>query len=102
MGERFELPVELNIYGALEIRDALLAWVAEQTAKGRDMLAISARDVAEVDGSGLQLLASLSNGETPWHLVDASPAFVQACRTIGLVDWLDPRYLKAEAGGIAP
>ncbi|RFO96583.1 hypothetical protein DIC66_13185 [Rhodoferax lacus] len=102
MGERFELPAELNIYGALEIRDTLLAWVAEQTAKGRDLLSISARDVSEVDGSGLQLLAALSNSGTPWRLVEASPAFVQACRTIGLVDWLDSRYLNTETGGAAP
>jgi hypothetical protein len=101
MGERFELPAELNIYSALETRDALLAWVAEQAAKGRDFLEVSARDVAEVDGSGLQLLAALSNGDTPWRLVEASTPFVDACRTIGMVDWLDSRYLTAAAGGNA-
>ena len=101
MGERFELPAELNIYSALETRDILLAWVAEQTTKGRDFLEVSARDVAEVDGSGLQLLAALSNGETPWRLVEASPAFADACRTLGLTDWLDHRYLKSTPGGAA-
>ncbi len=99
MGERFELPAELNIYSALETRDALLAWVAEQAVKGRDHLEVSARDVAEVDGSGLQLLAALANGETPWHLVEASPAFVDACRIIGLTQWLDSRSLKNATGG---
>jgi ABC-type transporter Mla MlaB component len=98
MGERFELPSELNIYSALETRDALLAWVAAQATKGRDVLEISARDVAEVDGSGLQLLASLANGETPWRLVEASTPFMEACRTMGLADWLDARYLKTAAG----
>jgi hypothetical protein len=98
MGERFELPSELNIYSALETRDTLLAWVAAQAAKGRDVLEVSARDVAEVDGSGLQLLASLANGETPWRLVEASTPFTEACRTIGLTDWLDDRYLKTTAG----
>jgi anti-anti-sigma regulatory factor len=97
MGERFELPAELNIYSALETRDALLAWVAEQSPKGRDWLEISARDVAEVDGSGLQLLAALSNGEQSWRLVEASDAFAEACRTIGLTQWLDKRYLKTGA-----
>ncbi len=101
MVERFELPAELNIYSALETRDTLLAWVAGQTAKGRDFLEVSARDVAEVDGSGLQLLAALSNGETPWRLVEASAAFTEACRTIGLTDWLDPRHLKTAPGGAA-
>jgi anti-anti-sigma regulatory factor len=102
MGERFELPAELNIYSAMETRDALLAWVAEQSAKGRDILEVSARDVAEVDGSGLQLLAALSHGDTPWRLVEASTPFATACRTLGLGDWLDGRHLKAAAGGAAP
>jgi hypothetical protein len=102
MVERFELPAELNIYSALETRDALLAWVAAQVAKGKDLLEVSARDVAEVDGSGLQLLAALSNGETPWRLVEASTPFVDACRTLGLGDWLDERYLKTGTGGAAP
>ena len=101
MGERFELPAELNIYSALETRDALLAWAAEQAVKGRDRLVVSARDVAEVDGSGLQLLAALANGETPWQLVEASPAFADACRTIGLTQWLDSRSLKNTTGGAA-
>ena len=99
MGERFELPAELNIYSALETRDALLAWVAEQLALGRDFLEVSARDVAEVDGSGLQLLAALSSGDTPWRLVETSTAFADACRTMGLGAWLDARYLKTTQGG---
>lgn len=102
MGERFELPAELNIYSALETRDALLSWVAEQAAQGRDRLDISARDVVEVDGSGLQLLAALSHGDTPWHLVEASGAFAEACRTLGLGNWLNGRYLTSAAGGTAP
>ncbi len=96
MGERFELPAELNIYGALDIRDKLLAWVAEHAGKGRDYLEVSARDVAEVDASGLQLLAALSNGEHPWRLVEASAAFAEACRTLGLSQWLDSRYTKIQ------
>jgi hypothetical protein len=34
-----------------------------------------------------------------WHLVDASAAFMDACRTMGLTDWLDKRYLKNDAAG---
>ena len=94
MSERFELPSELNIYSALEARDALLAWATEQTAKNKDYLEVSARNVTEVDGSGLQLLAALSNMEHTWHLVEASPAFESACQTIGFTQWLDKRYLK--------
>lgn len=94
MSDRFELPSELNIYNALESRDALLAWASEQMTKAKGYLEISARDVAEVDGAGLQLLAALSNMEQTWHLVDASEPFAEACRTMGFGHWLDPRYLK--------
>ena len=94
MSERFELPSELNIYSALESRDALLAWATEQVSKPHDYLEVSARDVAEVDGSGLQLLAALSNMELTWHLVEASSVFQDACRTMGFGHWLDSRYLK--------
>ncbi|MCF8209677.1 MAG: hypothetical protein K9K38_09780 [Rhodoferax sp.] len=94
MSERFELPSELNIYSALETRDALLAWIAEQATDGADYLALSARDVAEVDGSGLQLIAALTHVDRPWHLVEASSAFIEACRTMGFAHWLDKRYLK--------
>ena len=52
MGMRFELPAEINIYSAVEIRDTLLAWVTEQVAAGNDRLEISASNVAEVDATG--------------------------------------------------
>jgi anti-anti-sigma regulatory factor len=84
----------LNIYSALESRDALLSWASEQMSKTHEYLEISARDVAEVDGAGLQLLAALNNMEQTWHLVDASPVFADACRTMGFAHWLDKRYLK--------
>ena len=84
----FALPAEFNIYSVLETRDALLAWVTAQTAAGKDRLEISAKDVAEVDGSGLQLLAALSNTETSWKLIDSSAAFNTACHTLGFGHWL--------------
>ena len=95
----FELPAELTIYSALETRDALLAWVTAQSAKSGSQLEVSARDVIEVDGSGLQLLAALSNMDVSWRLLDASPVFVDACRTLGLLGWLDDRHVKSVAGG---
>ena len=98
MSTLFELPAELNIYAVQAIHASLLDWVSTQTTKAVDALEVSARDVAEVDGSGLQLLASLANGNQAWHLVDASPVFVEACRTLGLTHWLDRGHLK---GGIA-
>jgi ABC-type transporter Mla MlaB component len=98
MSDRFELPSELNIYSALESRDALLTWVTAQMTKAKGYLEISARDVVEVDGAGLQLLAALSNMEQTWHLVEASEPFAEACRTLGFGDWLDPLYLKSNSG----
>jgi ABC-type transporter Mla MlaB component len=98
MSERFELPAELNIYGVLDTRDKLLAWVTEHATKGHDYLEISARDVEEVDGSGLQLLAAISNMDQPWRLVEASERFTDACRAMGLTQWLDSRYLKNSPG----
>ena len=93
----FDLPPELNIYNVLETRDALLAWVTAQTAAGKDRLEISAKAVAEVDGSGLQLLAALSNTEQHWSLVDSSEAFDAACRTLGFGHWLkSTESLKAK------
>jgi anti-anti-sigma regulatory factor len=100
MADRFELPSELNIYSALEIRDAMLTWVSEH-GKGQDFLEVSARDVSEIDGAGLQLLASLSNMEHTWHLVETSAAFAEACRTMGFSHWLDKRYLQAGSEGVA-
>lgn len=89
MGKRFELTPEWNIYSALESRDALLAWASEQGTKGHEWLEISAANVAEVDGSGLQLLAALGNQEVTWKLVDASEVFIDACKTLGFGDWLE-------------
>lgn len=88
MHHAFELPQELTIYSALETRDALLAWVTEQTAQGSQGLDISAANVAQIDGSGLQLLTALSKLDQPWRLVDPSPAVSNACATLGLADWL--------------
>lgn len=97
MIEPFELPAELTIYSALETRDALLAWATEHTAKSDQPLAVSARAVTEIDGSGLQLLAALSNMDLSWRLVETSTVFTEACHTLGLSHWVDPRYLKSEA-----
>lgn len=84
----FDLPAELNIYNVLETRDALLAWVTTQNSSGSARLEISAQAVAEVDGSGLQLLASFSNTVQHWKLVNSSGAFKAACETLGFTQWL--------------
>ncbi|MDT8990106.1 STAS domain-containing protein [Curvibacter sp. APW13] len=98
MGKKFDLPSEWNIYTALESRDALLAWAAEQGAKGHDRLEISAAQVAEIDGAGLQLLAALGNQEISWRLVDASEVFIDACKTLGFKQWLES--LDSQQAGV--
>ena len=95
MHNRFELPSELTIYGVLAARDALLAWVSEHGGPATASLEISARAVGEVDGAGLQLLASLSNAGQAWHLVEASEAFADACRALGLGHWLGTQQQAA-------
>lgn len=88
MSEAFELPEELTIYSAVETRDALLAWVTTQSAKSARLLNISGAKVQEVDGAGLQLLASLSHTEQPWRLVNPSQALTEGCAHLGLGAWL--------------
>ena len=94
----FNLPAELTNYSATETRDALLAWATEQSARPHRTLEVSALPVKEVDGSGLQLLAALTNMNLSWRLVDASAEFIDACRTLGLTDWL-PDAMTALEGG---
>ena len=88
MSNRFELPSELNIYSAQTSRDALSAWASQCSAQGLDQLEVSAAQVSEVDGSGLQLMASMATTQPHWRLVQPSTAFAEACRTLGFAQWL--------------
>jgi anti-anti-sigma regulatory factor len=88
MINRFELPPELNIYSAQTSRDALLAWAKQCRAQGLEQVQVCAAQVCEVDGSGLQLLASVATTLPQWRLVQPSPAFADACRTLGFAQWL--------------
>ena len=89
MNDCFQLPAEFNIYTAIETRDALAAWLTEKQAKGMyGELRVSAREVNEVDGAGLQILAALSNSGESWRLVQASTPFVRACEAMGLSHWV--------------
>ena len=95
MSKPFELPEEMTIYSAVETRDALLAWVTEQGTKSAKLLEISAAKVREVDGSGLQLLASLAHMDQPWRLVEPSAALLEAGKTLGLEAWLDDQIANS-------
>lgn len=100
MTARYQLPGELTIYSAMETRDSLLAWIAAQSAKSGHTLEVSAADVQEIDGAGLQLLAALSHADLPWRLLDPSDALVGACSSLGLTDWLN--QVSAASEGVAP
>lgn len=95
MSKSFELPEEMTIYSALETRDSLLAWVTEQSAKSSKLLHISGAKVSEIDGSGLQLLASLAHLDQPWQLVDPSKVLLEAANIMGLGDWLNEQTANA-------
>ena len=95
MSKPFELPEELTIYSAVDTRDALLSWVAEQSAKSSKLLEVSAAKVREVDGSGLQLLASLSHMDQPWRLIEPSAVLLDAGQTLGLSAWLDEQIANS-------
>ena len=94
----YALPAELNIYQVAQARDALLAWATGPVAANGGTLEVSAAQVEEIDGAGLQLVAALANLQRPWRLVDASAAFTEACRTLGLQHWL-PDAAPTAAGG---
>jgi hypothetical protein len=59
------------------------------------LLEISAAKVREVDGSGLQLLASLAHMDQPWRLVEPSAALLEAGKTLGLESWLDDQIANS-------
>lgn len=88
MSHAFELPAELTIYSVMETRDALLTWAEKSRAESTDALEVSAAAVQQVDGAGLQLLASLAATDANWRLASPSDTLVEACTTMGLTHWL--------------
>ena len=101
MRERFDLPAELTIYSSLETRDALVGWLAKQDLGTASPLLVGGSEVTDIDGAGVQLLASLAasvaqRGDT-WRLVAPSEALQSACRTLGFTAWMDADSLAKEA-----
>jgi len=94
MAECFELPAELTIYTAAEVRQLLLTWLGEQEAGGTEVAAIGASGVNDIDGAGLQLLGALSqtlaHQAMAWHFRNPSNALIEACQTLGSAAWLLP------------
>ena len=94
MRTHFDLPPELTIYTAGDIRQSLLAWLEEPQSCGGEPLEIAADAVQDVDGAGLQLLGSLtrtlSNRNMQWHFRNPSATLIEACKALGSEAWLLP------------
>ncbi len=87
----FALPGELTIFTAAETRDALLAWLG-QVGDNDAAVLVTADQVGDVDGAGIQLLCSLASlldrqGRS-WSIAGATSLLTQSCATLGLADWL--------------
>lgn len=88
MNHCFELPEEFNVYHAQETLESLRLWLAHAQVEQAALIDISAARVVEMDGTGLQLLASLHNSGYRLRIVDASSKFAEACSITGNSAWL--------------
>lgn len=98
MSEGCKLPEELTIYTIGEHFPQWLQWLEAlpmdltQNDPLASALVVDARQVAEVDGAGLQMLVALSHAlkNRQRHLVlrEPSDALLQASAALGLRDWL--------------
>lgn len=84
----FELPEDFNVYNAQDTLESLRMWLADSAPAEGCVLQLSAERVMEMDGSGLQLLASLRNSGYRLHIVNASSKFMDALATTGHPNWL--------------
>ena len=89
MNHCFELPEDFNVYHAEETLESLRLWLAQAQPEEEALIDISAARVAEIDGTGLQLLASLRNSGYRLRIVDASHKFAEACTVTGNSAWLE-------------
>ena len=88
MQKRFELPEEFNVYGSHSVLEALKLWLTHCEITPDDAIEIDASKVMEIDGTGIQILASLSRSGYQWKLIEASSKFIDACLITGHQDWL--------------
>jgi anti-anti-sigma regulatory factor len=97
MQDALQLPAELTIYTAGELRPQWLDWLARSTAGEADGAGqpapVDGSKVVDVDAAGLQLLLSLARTlareQRPMALRAPSAALGEACRALGLAALLD-------------
>ena len=86
----FELPEEFNVYSSHDTLEALKLLLSDPLIDKSEFIEISAHKVAEIDGTGMQLLAALSKAGYKWRIGDASEKFQNTCRSLGFGSWLTP------------
>ena len=84
----YPLPEEFNVYRAEETLETLRAWLKHTPVAPGAQIDISAAQVAEIDGTGLQLLASLRRSGYQVRVIDPSPKFMAALESSGNTGWL--------------
>ena len=86
----FALPGELTIFTAAETRDTLLAWLGQIDTDAAVL--VTADQVGDVDGAGIQLLCSLAalldRQGRRWSIAHPTALLTRSCATLGLADWL--------------
>ena len=85
----YPLPEEFNVYRAEETLETLRAWLKHTPVPAGAEINFSAAHVMEVDGTGLQLLASMRRSGYQVRIIDASPKILAALQTSGTTDWLN-------------
>ena len=88
MNRCFELPEDFNVYHMQETLEALKLWLHQGKVADGALIDISAARVAEIDGTGMQLLAALQNSGYRMRIVEASRKFTEACDITGNSAWL--------------
>lgn len=88
MQAAFELPEDFNVYHVQDTLESLKQWLADSAPPPGALLQLSAARVMEVDGSAMQLLASLCNSGYRLRIVDASSKMVEGLQTIAHTHWL--------------
>lgn len=88
MNHCFELPEDFNVYHMQETLESLTLWLRHSQVQGGALIDISAAQVAEIDGTGLQLLAALRNSGYRLRITAASAKFAEACEITGNSAWL--------------
>lgn len=96
-----ELPAELTIYTAGELRPQWLAWLGPAGGDAEAPAVAHGQAPGDVDGAGLQLLLaldrSLAERGRKLQITAPSAALQAACAAAGLVDWLRQRSATQEA-----